>query len=270
MSRREAPVTVLLATDSFLIGDGLASLLDEIDCVKVVGRARDHDEMLQFVDELAPEALIISIRTAVMATTPTISMARRLRLAHPDLGIVVISDCVDGFALELLRGGASRIAYLVDERLPTVDTVLDSLHQVRAGQSVLDPRIVDSLIYRRNHMTIDSLTIREVEVLEQMARGLSNTTIANELCISVKAIEKGVTTIYRKLNLTDQNLIDRRVAAAMAFLPRPDGSVRAAAPDGGQSERSDGVDRQLALLRRAPAVSSVPWRARLIESDRFS
>jgi DNA-binding NarL/FixJ family response regulator len=218
MSHREAPVTVLLATDSFLIGDGLASLLNDIDCVKVVGRARDHDEMLQLVDELAPEALIISIRTGVMATTPTIAMARRLRLAHPDLGIVVISDCVDGFALELLRGGSSRIAYLVDERLPTLDTVLDSLHQVRAGQSVLDPRIVDSLIFRRSHMTIDSLTIREIEVLEQMALGLSNTAIAHELCISVKAIEKGVTTIYRKLNLSDQNLIDRRVAAAMAFL----------------------------------------------------
>jgi len=95
---------------------------------------------------------------------------------------------------------------------------LDTLRQVRAGQSVLDPGIVDSLILRRSNIAIEDLTIREVEVLEQMAHGLSNSAIADALCVSVKAIEKGVTTIYRKLNLTDQNLVDRRVAAAVIFL----------------------------------------------------
>jgi len=217
MSHDEAPVTLVLATDSFLIGDGLVSLFADIDSIEVLGRARDHDDMLKLVDELGPEALIISIRTALITTMATIDAARRLRMEHPEMGIVVISDKVDGFALELLRSGAARVAYLVDERLPTMDTVLDAVHQLRAGQSVLDPCVVDSLVHRRNNLSIDDLTAREVEVLEQMAHGLSNTAIANALCISVKAIEKGVTTIYRKLNLTDQNLVDRRVAAAVAF-----------------------------------------------------
>ncbi len=218
MTHDQAPVKVVLATDSFLIGDGLVSLFADAASVEVVGRARDHDDMLRQVNEHAPEAVIISIRTAVITTMATIAIARRLRVDYPEMGIVVISDRVDGFALELLQSGASRTAYLIDERLPNVDTILDSLRQVRAGQSVLDPGIVDSLVLRRNNIAIDDLTIREVEVLEQMAHGLSNTAIANALCVSVKAIEKGVTTIYRKLNLTDQNLVDRRVAAAVIFL----------------------------------------------------
>jgi len=218
MSHDQAPIKVVLATDSFLIGDGLASLFADARSVKVVGRARDHDDMLRQVGLLSPEAVIISIRTAVITTMATIAIARRLRVDYPEMGIVVISDRVDGFALELLRGGASRTAYLIDERLPNVDTVLDSLRQVRAGQSVLDPGIVDSLVLRRSNIAIEDLTIREIEVLEQMAHGLSNSAIADALCVSVKAIEKGVTTIYRKLNLTDQNMVDRRVAAAVMFL----------------------------------------------------
>ena len=148
MTHDQAPVKVVLATDSFLIGDGLVSLFADATSVEVVGRARDHVDMLRQVAELVPEAVIISIRTAVITTMATIAIARRLRVEYPEMGIVVISDRVDGFALELLRGGASRTAYLIDERLPNVDTVLDSLRQVRAGQSVLDPGIVDSLVLR--------------------------------------------------------------------------------------------------------------------------
>jgi DNA-binding NarL/FixJ family response regulator len=218
MSHTEEPVRVVIATDSFLIGDGLASLFADVDYIDVVGRARDHDEILELVDELAPEALIISIRTPVVTTMATIAVARKLRVDHPELGIVVISDRGNGFALELLRGGASRIAYLLDDRLPGLDAVLDALREVRAGQSVLDPSIVDSLVHRRTNSTIDDLTIREVDILEQMAHGLSNQAIATELFVSIKAIEKGVTSIYRKLNLIDQILIDRRVTAAVACL----------------------------------------------------
>jgi DNA-binding NarL/FixJ family response regulator len=116
MSPDDGPITIVLATDSLLIGDRLAALLAENAGVKVVGRARQHDELVELVDELAPEAVIISIRTPIITTIAMIEVARRLRVEHPDLGIVVISDRGNGFAIELLRGGASRLAYLLDER----------------------------------------------------------------------------------------------------------------------------------------------------------
>jgi DNA-binding NarL/FixJ family response regulator len=218
MSEVGIPITVVLATDSFLIGDGLACLLERVDDVKVVGRARNHDELIRVVDECVPEAVLISIRTPVVSTMATIAAARHLREQYPDMGIVVISDRGNGFALELLRGGASRIAYLLDEQLPGMDAVLGALREVRAGQSVLDPSIVDSLVHRREVLTIDDLTPREIDVLEQIAHGLSNRGVAAELHLSVKAVEKHVTTIFRKLALPQQPFLDRRVTAALTFL----------------------------------------------------
>ncbi len=218
MSPRHGPIRVVLATDSFLLGDGLASLLADVDDVEVVGRARDHEELVARVDGLRPEAAIISIRTPVLTSMATIEAARQLRVDHPELGIVVISDRGDGFALELLRGGSSRIAYLLDERLPNMATVLGALREIRQGQSVLDPSIVDSLVRRREGVAIDDLTSRETDVLEQIAHGRSNRGIASELNLSVKAIEKHVTTIFRKLDLVDGDLVDRRVTAALTYL----------------------------------------------------
>jgi DNA-binding NarL/FixJ family response regulator len=218
MSRDEGPVRVVVATDSFLIGDGLMALFASIDDIEVVGRARDHDEMLKMAAELDPEAIIISIRTPVISTMATIAVARRLRMEHGEMGIVIISDRGNGFALELLRGGASRIAFLLDDRLPSVDTVVGALREVRAGQSVLSPTIVDSLVHRSNRSTVYDLTVRELDILQHVAHGLSNRAIAAELGISIKAIEKSVATVYRKLNLVDQSLVDRRVTATLAFL----------------------------------------------------
>jgi DNA-binding NarL/FixJ family response regulator len=213
----DGPITVVLATDSFLIGDGLASLLAGVAEVEVVARAHDHEELLALVEELTPEALIVSIRSPIVTTMPTIVAARRLREEFPDMGIVVISDRGDGFALELLRGGASRIAYLLDTRLPDLDAVLDALNEVCAGQTVLDPGIVDSLVQRRDELAIDDLNPREAEILEQLAKGLSNRAIAAKLHVSTKSVEKYVSTIFRKLGLDDQDA-DRRVTAALAFL----------------------------------------------------
>ncbi len=74
------------------------------------------------------------------------------------MGIVVIADRANGFALELLRGGSSGIAFLLDERLPGIGAVLGALRELQMGQSVLDPSIVDSLIRRGTDVGIDDLT----------------------------------------------------------------------------------------------------------------
>jgi DNA-binding NarL/FixJ family response regulator len=218
MPNDRSPITVLLATDSFLIGEGLLKLLADYHEVKVVGWARDKDELLRLTSELLPEALIITIRTPAIATKATIEIARRLRDEHPTLSIVIISDHANGFAIELLRGGSSRIAFLLDDQLPSLDVVLDALRALRLGQSVLDPSIVDSIIARGEGMSNEHFTVKEVDVLEQMAHGLSNRAVAAELHVSMKSVEKHVTLIFRKLGLSSQALIDRRVKAALMYL----------------------------------------------------
>jgi DNA-binding NarL/FixJ family response regulator len=209
---------VLLASDSVLLGDGLALLLDAAPDVDVVGRATDPDDLLPMVGDLEPDALILCFRASAVSALSSVAVARKLREGHPALGIVVVADQGNGFALELLRGGASRIAYLIDDRLPGIDAVVSALVDVRAGQVVLDPSVVDALVHRRDSIAIDDLTNREMDVLEQLADGKSNRAIAEALHLSVKAIEKYVTSIFRKLGLVDQARVDRRVSAALVYV----------------------------------------------------
>ena len=211
------PITLVLATDSPLMGDGLAALLAATPDVNVLGRARNLVELLELVAEHHPEAVVFSIRTQVTDRMATIETARKLRADHPELGIVVISDRGNGFALELLRGGASRVAYLLDGELPSIASVLSALRDVRSGQTVLDPTIVDALVRRRDGFAIDDLTVREMDVLEQLAHGLSNRAMAAGLHVSVKSVENNVSVIFRKLGLDDPTVIDRRVTAGLIY-----------------------------------------------------
>jgi DNA-binding NarL/FixJ family response regulator len=218
MSSDQDPISVILASDSFLIGDGLASLFSGVPDVEVIGRARDFDELNELVDRLVPRAVIISIRSQVVTTAAIVSVVCQLRHIHPDVCIMVISDRSNEFAVEMLRGGSSGIAFLLDEELPGIDDVLNALRQLNSGQVVLDPSVVDSIIRRGDSTGIGDLTPREVDVLEQMARGLSNRAIADELHISVKSIEKGVTAIFLKLGPFNSAFADRRVSATLMFL----------------------------------------------------
>jgi PAS domain S-box-containing protein len=228
-------ISAVMATDSLLIGEGLAALFAAGSDVSVVGRARGHLELVTMCRALAPQVAIISIRSADDSSMVSVTAARRLRAERPDMGIVLISDCGSGFALELLRDGSSRLAYLLDDRLPSIDTVLGAVRDVVAGQSSIDPSIVDFLV-KHHRVSIDDLTHRESDVLELMAEGLSNRAIAEQLNVSVKSIEKCITAIFRNLDLTDQSRVDRRVTATLNYQRSKStglqyGLVRSAADD---------------------------------------
>jgi DNA-binding NarL/FixJ family response regulator len=218
MAFDQDPLTVVIVSDSFLIGDGLSALFSGVSDVQVIGRARHLDELPCLLEDIAPQATIICIRSQVVTTTAVVAAVRRLRVTYPRMGLVVISDRVDEFALDLLRGGSSGVAFLLDDQLPGIGDVLSALRELRLGQTVLDPSIVASLIRRGDSVGIDTLTPREVDILQEMAHGLSNRAIAEELHISVKSIEKGVTAIFLKLGPFNEGFSDRRVSSALVFL----------------------------------------------------
>jgi DNA-binding NarL/FixJ family response regulator len=218
MPSSEGPLTVVLATDSFLIGDGLDAILADVADVEVIGRVRDIERLVASVDSISPQAVLICVRSQVVTTAAVVTAARNLRLAHPEMGIVVISDRVNDFTVDLLRGGPTGIAFLLDEHLPGIDEVVYALRASRMGTTILDPSIVQALIRRGDASGIDDLTPREVDILKQMAHGMSNRGIADELHISVKSIEKGVTAIFLKLGPFDQEVSDRRVSSALVYL----------------------------------------------------
>jgi DNA-binding NarL/FixJ family response regulator len=150
MSSGKRSIRVVINTDSTLISQGLSALLGESDQIEVVGRGRDTGELDAMVGELRPDAVIISLRTSLEDLDPTamatMDAARQLRLEYPLMSIIVISDRGNGFALDLLQGGSSRIAYLIDNQELSMEVLLGVLAELRAGRTVLDASIVDRLV----------------------------------------------------------------------------------------------------------------------------
>jgi DNA-binding NarL/FixJ family response regulator len=122
----------------------------------------------------------------------------------------------------LVREGAEGLGYLLKDRVGNLDAFADAVERVANGGSALDPQVVRSMVERpRIESPIDSLTPREREVLVLMAEGLSNQGIADNLVVTVAAIERHVTSIFVKLGLRPTSEDHRRVLAVLTYLRDP-------------------------------------------------
>ena len=218
MHKGGTALVVTIASDSFLLGDGLTALLADVPGIAVRGRAHNLDELCCLLANETPDAVILSVRSLVVSTEAIVAAVRAMRQTYPDMGIVVVSDRVDSFGLELLQGGSSHVAFLLDEHLPSIDAVVSAVYGTCEGQVVIDPGILDTFIRRRDVRGIDQLTPREVCILKGVAHGQSNKAIAEDLCVSLKTIEKGITAIFEKLGPFHHGFSDRRVSVALMYL----------------------------------------------------
>ena len=151
--------------------------------------------------------------------------AAAIRSELPDTAIVVLSQYIDSQgALELLENGSKGMGYLLKQRVLEVESFMQTLDQVRAGESVIDSEVAAAMVgrTRRNH-PIGKLTPRRLEVLELMARGLSNTRIARELTVTEKAVERNIAFIFESLGLPPEPDNHRRVLAVVQYLNRDAG-----------------------------------------------
>jgi DNA-binding NarL/FixJ family response regulator len=216
--------TLLIAEDDYLVREGARAVLDAHPHLLVLGTAADPDGILALLDEHRPDVVILDIRMPPTFTTEGIALAHRLRAERPGIGIVVLSQHADPeYALELLRGGSDGVAYLLKERLGDADRLVQAIEEVRAGGSMLDPRIVEALLEaqrRRTASKLAGLTPRELEVLALMASGRGNAAIARELSITDRSVEKHSNSIFRKLGLSEELELNRRVAAVLFYLQR--------------------------------------------------
>jgi DNA-binding NarL/FixJ family response regulator len=219
--------SLLIVEDDYLVREGARAVLDAHPRTEVLATAADPDEVLALLPDLQPDVILLDIRMPPSFTTEGIDLARVVRKERPEIGIVVLSQHADPeYALELLRDGSDRLAYLLKERLGDADRLVQAIEEVRDGGSVLDPRIVQGLLEaqrRRSASKLAGLTPRELEVLELMASGRGNAAIARELSISERSVEKHINAIFRKLGLAEDVDLNRRVAAVLFFLQRPEG-----------------------------------------------
>jgi DNA-binding NarL/FixJ family response regulator len=215
-------IQVIVADDSLLVREGVRALLTEQHDIAVIGLAGDYDELLHMVAVRAPDVVVTDICMPPTSTDEGIRAALAIRVSNPTAGVVVLSQYDDpDNAVALLEDGVAGRAYLLKERVALPGQLADAVRAVAAGGSVIDPRIVESMLTARSRpagSALRHLTSREREVLSEMATGANNATIADRLVVSVRAVERHINSIFAKLGLTEEADVHRRVRAVLLYL----------------------------------------------------
>ena len=219
-------VRVALAEDNVLLREGISRLVAANADFELAGVAADLPQLLALVREQAPDVVVTDIRMPPTGTDEGIQAASWLREHFPKTGVVVLSQYVaPGYALALLEHGSAGRAYLLKERVGSVDELARAIRAVAAGGSVIDPQVVDELVRARSAQResgLSLLTVRETQILAEMAQGKSNSAIAATLFVTERAVEKHTNSIFAKLGLSEERDVNRRVKAVLVYLSHQD------------------------------------------------
>jgi len=212
-------VRVVIADDSILVREGIASILSRAG-IEVAAQVGSPDELLDEVDTLVPDIAIVDVRMPPTQTDEGLRAAHEIRARHPQIGIVILSQHVEvGIATRLLAETPEGLGYLLKDRVSNVDSFVGALERVADGGSALDPEVVTGLFARaQDDGPLQTLTERERQVLEQIAEGLSNQAIAETMQITLRSVEKYVSSVFTKLGLPATGNEHRRVLAVLRFL----------------------------------------------------
>ena len=224
------PIRLVIAEDHYLVREGVRRLLEahhEFDVAAVCG---DLDSLLQAVEREGPDVVVTDIRMPPGHTDEGIQAARRLRETNPGLGVVVLSQYANpSYALALLDTGSAGRAYVLKERVYDLDPLVAAIRAVAQGGSLIDPKVVEGLVADRARAAtspISQLTARERDVLQKMAEGMNNASIAEDLVVTEQSVEKVIHSIFMKLGLTWEPAVHKRVKAVILYLAESDSSHR--------------------------------------------
>ena len=213
------PIRLVLAEDSYLMREGITSLIEIEDSLELVAACESFDELISAVDEHRPDVVLTDIRMPPTGNKAGIRAAIMIRERYPDTGIVVLSQYAEPEnALTLFESGSSGLAYLLKEKVGDLEQLKAAIDAVSAGGSVIDPDVVDLLVASKKESSLDRLTDRETEVLAEIAKGRNNAGVAEALFVSERAVEKHINSIFTKLDLSQEDQTNRRVQAVLQYL----------------------------------------------------
>jgi len=216
----DKPLRIVVADDSALLREGIASLLADAGH-EVVGRSGSADDLLVKVRSLSPDVAIVDVRMPPGNADDGLVAAVEIRGSHPDVAVLVLSQHLEpAYMLELVGDNASGVGYLLKDRVRDVGEFIDSVERVASGGTAFDPEVVKSLVGGRRRSALDELTDRERSVLLLVAEGRPNRAIAKQLYLSSRAVERHVQAIFQKLGLPDSEDDNRRVLAVLVLLGR--------------------------------------------------
>jgi DNA-binding NarL/FixJ family response regulator len=215
---------IVVADDSFLMREAILQVIDSIEGLDVVADCPDGDALWAAVVEHEPDVVVTDIRMPPSGDDEGIRIAQRLATERPRIGVVVLSQYARSrFALELLGGGTPGRAYLLKERVRDIAQLASAIEVVALGGVLVEPTLVPLLLESaddRRDSALAALTPRERQILAEMAEGNSNAAIAQHLFLTKRAVEKHIGAIFARLELQDETVVSRRVAAVLMYLGR--------------------------------------------------
>jgi DNA-binding NarL/FixJ family response regulator len=215
----------MIAEDSGLLRQMLAEMLTRRG-YQVTGQAETKEELLSLVDAAPPDVVVLDIRLPPGHRDEGVQAAVEIRARHPRVGLLILSHYAEtSYAMRLLENGARGVGYLVKDRVQDSDRLVDAIERVAAGETAIDPEVVERVMFRRRTADpLERLTQGELHVLALMAEGLSNAAIAQRLSYSPKTVEKRITAITSKLGLQDDDIsrgdVNVRVLTVLTYLRR--------------------------------------------------
>jgi DNA-binding NarL/FixJ family response regulator len=209
-------VRVVIVEDQVLLREGLARLFLD-GGHEVVATLGDAELLPDTVDQCRPDLVVLDIRMPPTFTDEGAQAARAIKGAHPDLGVLLLSQHIEtSHAVALVSLGG--FGYLLKDRVLDVAEFLDSARRVASGGSALDPKVVASLVAPADAGPLARLSERERDVLELMAEGLTNGAIAARLVVSERTVEAHVRHVFMKLDIAENDEGHRRVLAVLSHL----------------------------------------------------
>jgi DNA-binding NarL/FixJ family response regulator len=187
-------IRVAIADDHSLVRQGLRRYLDMADGIEVVGEASNGKELMELVGETDPDIALVDIR---MPEMDGLEAARDLRDKHPKVGVIMLTAYDDRqFVVEAVRSGAR--GYVLKAR--DAEHLIQTVRLVAGGNMVIDPQSTAKERDRR----AETLTAREIEVLQLLAFGHTNRDIAERLYISPDTVKTHLEHIFEKLGASDR------------------------------------------------------------------
>jgi len=215
----KASVRVVIGEDDVLMREGIVRLLTEAE-FDVVGQAGDADDLLRKALAHKPDVLVTDVQMPPGHGDDGLRAAVEVRRQRPQTAVLVLSQYYEEeYALDLIGERPEGVGYLLKERVGDVDAFIDAVGRVASGGTALDPEVVGRMLGRRRTTgPLEGLSPRERDVLAAMAEGKSNKGIAEALVVSEAAVEKHVTSILHKLQITPTSSDHRRVLAVLTYL----------------------------------------------------
>jgi two-component system response regulator DegU len=197
------PIKVLIADDHSLVRQGLRRYLDMADDIEVVGEAANGEEAIALVEKGNPDIVLLDIR---MPEMDGLEAARKIRERFPSVGAIMLTAYDDRqFVVEAVRAGAR--GYVLKAR--DAEHLIQTVRLVAGGNMVIDPQLVVALAEelsqaKERDRRAETLTAREIEVLQLLAFGHTNRDIAEKLFISPDTVKTHLEHIFEKLGASDR------------------------------------------------------------------